>query len=158
MKRADLRIDSPCSADWSTMTREGQKRFCDACKKHVHDLSAMTPAEARAVLDAPRAKELCVRYLYDDQGNILFRPSYDLVPPGMLARVRRFVTTAGVVVAPLSLNACMGAAMPPEPAAVPTASATPVATVDPDAGPNDDQDKPPSAVAPVPTSTTLDPK
>lgn len=132
------------------MTRDGQKRFCDACKKHVHDLSSMSPAEARAVLDAPRARDLCVRYLYDDEGNVLFRPSYDLVPPSMLARVRRFVTAAGVVVAPLSLNACMGAAMPPEHPPVPSASATPVAT-SPDAidgGAAAIQD-PPSAVAPV---------
>ena len=132
MKRADLPIESPCSANWSTMTRDGQKRFCDACKKHVHDLSAMSPAEARGVLDAPRARDLCVRYLYDDEGNILFRPSYELVPPSMLARAKRFVTAAGVIVAPLSLNACMGAAEAPPmpPPAVPTASAMPVAADD----------------------------
>ncbi len=114
------------------MTRDGQKRFCDACKKHVHDLSAMSPAEARGVLDAPRARDLCVRYLYDDEGNILFRPSSDLVSPSMLARVRRFVTAAGVVVAPLSLNACMGAAPapPPPPPPAATASAIPAATED----------------------------
>ena len=141
MKRADLRIDSPCSADWSTMTRDGQKRFCDACKKHVHDLSSMRPAEARAVLDAPRARDLCVRYLYDDEGNILFRPSYDLVPPTMLARVRRFVTAAGVVVAPLTLNACMGAAEAPPPVApAATASALPAVAVD--AGPSTDENVP----------------
>ena len=142
MKRADLRIDSPCSADWSTMTRDGQKRFCDACKKHVHDLSSMSLAEARAVLDAPRTRDLCVRYLYDDEGNILFRPSYDLVPPSMLARVRRFVTAAGVVVAPLTLNACMGAAeAPPIMPPAPTASAVPAA-VAADAGPSTDENVP----------------
>ncbi|MGH7283734.1 MAG: hypothetical protein ACRELY_19585 [Polyangiaceae bacterium] len=139
MKRSDLPIEAPCSATWSTMTRDGQKRFCDACKKHVHDLSAMTPENARAVLDAPRARDLCVRYLYDDEGNILFRPSYDLVPQSMLARARRFVTAAGVVALPLTLNACMGAApMPPTP---PTASASPIATSAalPDAGASENQ-------------------
>ncbi|HEX7667308.1 MAG TPA: hypothetical protein VF407_22405 [Polyangiaceae bacterium] len=98
------------------MTKEGQKRFCDACKKHVHDLSSMTPPEARALLDAPSAEGLCVRYLYDAEGNILFTPTDALIKPSALARARRFVTAAGALAIPLSLNACMGARMAePEP-------------------------------------------
>lgn len=140
MKRVDLPIPSPCAQSWSTMTKEGQRRFCDACKKHVHDLSSMTPPEARALLDAPSAEGLCVRYLYDQAGNILFKATDALVKPSMLSRARRFVTAAGVLAIPLSLNACMGAKMP-EPAqpsvgeANPDASVLPVAT-DGDAGPD----------------------
>ncbi len=122
------------------MTREGQKRFCGACKKHVHDLSSMTPPEARALLDAPSAEGLCVRYLYDQAGNILFRPTDVLVKPSALSRARRFVTAAGALAIPLSLNACMGAKMaePPqpsvgEPMANPDPSVVPAAT-DADAG------------------------
>ncbi|MEO8800357.1 MAG: hypothetical protein ABI551_20865 [Polyangiaceae bacterium] len=122
------------------MTKEGQKRFCDACKKHVHDISSMTPPEARALLDAPSAEGLCVRYIYDRAGNILFRPTDALVKPSALARARRFVTAAGVLAIPLSLNACMGAKMPEpaqpsvgEPMANADASVLPAAT-DADAG------------------------
>ena len=129
------------------MTRDGQKRFCDACKKHVHDLSSMSPAEARAVLDAPRSRDLCVRYLYDDEGNILFRPSYDLVPASMLARARRFVTAAGVLALPLTLNACMGAAeAPPVTPPAATASAIPAVASDAGAPMNDDVPVAPAAV------------
>lgn len=115
----------------------------------------MTPAEARRTLDE-KAVGLCVRYLYDDEGNILFMPSYDLVAPSLLTRARRFVTAAGVLVAPLTLNACMGAAMkePMPPQAPPVETATTIPDATPvDAGTNEAT----SAVVPVtPTPAVKD--
>ena len=49
---AQLHVDFPCTRDWDAMPGEGPTRFCDACGKHVHDLSRMTTAEAeRLVLE-----------------------------------------------------------------------------------------------------------
>lgn len=61
MKRTDLPIPEPCDADWDAMTGDDQRRFCDHCQKHVHDLSAMTESEARGVTSEPG---VCVRYTF----------------------------------------------------------------------------------------------
>ena len=44
---ARVAIASPCTADWNTMAGDERRRFCTSCRLHVHDLSAMTAAEAR---------------------------------------------------------------------------------------------------------------
>jgi hypothetical protein len=84
------------------MKPSDNKRFCDACKKHVHDLSAMTEEDARAALATPPAEGLCVRYLYDAHGAIVFRGAP--MAPSMLVRARRFAAAA----LPLALAACTG--------------------------------------------------
>jgi tRNA-binding EMAP/Myf-like protein len=153
MKRSDLAIPSPCSQDWNTMTAEGKKRFCQACKKHVQDLSQMSEAEAQALLATPPAEGLCVRYLYDAFGNVLFDlVDTRIVPASRLVRARNALAK-GAVMAGLaaSVTACMGAAQPRPPEAVmggmvpseplpapvatqaPTAPAAPVATQAPTA-------------------------
>jgi hypothetical protein len=117
MNRNELPIVSPCGADWQGMTsRDIATRFCDACRKHVHDLSRMTQAEARRLLAAPATEGLCVRYLHDERGDILFaQETAKLVPASRLAPVKRLLAAATLAAAPLSLTACMGAASMPPP-------------------------------------------
>jgi hypothetical protein len=76
MRRLHLPIQDPCHEDWTAMESDGEsRRFCLVCTKHVHDLSAMTEATARAVLADGRSEgRMCVRYLADEAGNIRFRP------------------------------------------------------------------------------------
>lgn len=76
MHRAQLPILNPCSEDYAAMDGPAQRRFCDRCDKHVHDLSAMTEPEAKALLDgrAP-GQRLCVRYRCGTDGRIAFRPT-----------------------------------------------------------------------------------
>jgi hypothetical protein len=106
MRATDIPIASPCGADWRTMKPSDTKRFCDACQKHVHDLSAMTPTAAKALLSSPPTEGLCVRYLYDAHGEILFRDAP--LPTGMLVRAKRFATAAAAVALPMALAACSG--------------------------------------------------
>jgi hypothetical protein len=120
----EIPIASPCGADWRTMKPSDSKRFCDACNKHVHDLSSMTESEARAVLASPKAEGLCVRYLHDAYGDIVFRPVP--IPPSLLVRARRVAVSAAGVAAlamPMTLVACMGA--PAQPAQVTSTMGTP---------------------------------
>lgn len=68
-RRDEAALVTPCRADWSAMTPvEARQRLCAECNKVVHDLSAMTEADARRAL---RSGPLCVRYLYDVHGNII---------------------------------------------------------------------------------------
>lgn len=145
MHRDEIPIASPCGVYWNGMTlADAKKRFCADCKKHVHDLSQMSRAEARTLLSSTATENLCVRYLHDERGEIWFAPeAAPLVAPGRLARVKRFALAAAAVAAPLSLTACMGAAptpppQPPMPAAAesatpprPTVNVTPSASTTP---------------------------
>ena len=106
------------------MTLADRGRFCGECKKVVRELAQVTEAEARALLASPPTEGLCVRYVHDATGEIVFRP--DVVPVTRLARVRRAAAVALAAASlPLAVAGCMGAAPMPPPQ-VPTAP-----TVDP---------------------------
>src|SRR5262245_28002176 len=66
----NLRVASPCSADWSKMTGDERARHCDACDKTVYNLSGMTRDEAEALILAKEGR-LCVRYYQRADGTIL---------------------------------------------------------------------------------------
>jgi hypothetical protein len=132
MHASDIPIATPCGADWRTMKPTDTKRFCDACKKHVHDLSAMTKAEARAVLASPPIEGLCVRYLHDVHGDIVFQQGP--IAPTLLVRAKRMAMVAAAAALPMTMAACgtfgrpqptMGDPLPAMPA--PSASASAVA-------------------------------
>jgi hypothetical protein len=69
-----VRIATPCSADWDEMSPLGSDgarvRFCKKCEKNVYNLSEMTRAEAERLV---REKEgrLCVRFFQRSDGTIL---------------------------------------------------------------------------------------
>lgn len=64
-------INEPCNADWEAMTGSSSCKFCDACEKSVHNLSAMTEREATALVATE--SDLCVRYQRDAVGQIRFQ-------------------------------------------------------------------------------------
>lgn len=113
MKKSDLPIASPCGVDWSTMSAtEARARLCAHCDSLVHDLSAMSEGEARAVLAGGPA---CVRYLYDGDGNVLFGAEAErpfLVPARALLDKRsqqRWARAAALAGSLMALEACGGA-------------------------------------------------
>jgi len=110
MNRTEIPIASPCSADWSTMSLADRGRFCGACRKVVRELAQMTEAEARALLAAPPTEGLCVRYVHDATGEILFKRG-DVVPFQRLVRSAAAIALAAAL--PLATTACMGAAPAP---------------------------------------------
>jgi hypothetical protein len=113
MNRTDLPIATPCSVDWNTMTLADRGRFCGECRKVVRELAQLTEGEARALLASPPTEGLCVRYVHDTTGEILFRR--DIVPVGRLARMGRAAAVAVAMASiPLAAAGCMGTApMPP---------------------------------------------
>src|SRR4051794_23741089 len=104
MKTSDLPIASPCSVDWETMNPRATGRFCGDCKKVVADLSSLREKDAKARL-AAAPDGLCVRYLYDEHGNVWFKDSALVATAGLL---RKRASLAALALMPL-LTACMGA-------------------------------------------------
>jgi hypothetical protein len=98
MRTVDVEIEAPCDEDWDAMRVEagGVRRFCERCQHAVHDLSGMDEARARAFLRATEGQPMCIAYVEDEAGEIVFedakppaRPSATpsaLIP---LAQVRR---------------------------------------------------------------------
>jgi hypothetical protein len=108
MHATEIPIATPCGADWRSMKPTDNKRFCDSCRKHVHDLSAMTKEEARAVLASPPVEGLCVRYLHDVHGDIVFQQGP--IAPTLLVRAKRFAMVAAAAALPMAMAACGGGA------------------------------------------------
>lgn len=100
VKASEIRIPEPCNEDWEGMTPEQRGRFCAACQKKVHDLSAMTEGDAKALLATD--DDICVSYLSDTQGTVRFQPT-QIVPTSRLLRRASMASAAGLS---LALAAC----------------------------------------------------
>ncbi|MEO8549789.1 MAG: hypothetical protein ABI678_07440 [Kofleriaceae bacterium] len=66
----DIRIASPCTADWNTMTGDERVRHCGACKKDVYNLSNLRRDEAEALIREKHG-DLCARYYQRGDGTII---------------------------------------------------------------------------------------
>ncbi len=79
----DVRVATPCNADWNAMRGDERTRFCATCAKNVYNLSEMSRAAAMTLV---REKEghLCVRFYRREDGTMLT----DDCPVGLRA-VRR---------------------------------------------------------------------
>src|SRR6188472_3153808 len=87
----NIRIASPCSADWEQMYGDDRKRFCGDCKLNVYNLSGMTRDEAETLITNAEGR-LCVRFYKRSDGSVITRDC----PVGW-ARVRhrtRVIATA----------------------------------------------------------------
>ena len=68
----NIRVATPCSADWQQMTGDERVRACAQCNKNVYNLSSMTRDEAEALIVEKEGK-LCVRYFQRKDGTILLK-------------------------------------------------------------------------------------
>ena len=68
----NIRVASPCSADWAKMTGDARVRACADCNKNVYNISEMTRDEAEALILAKEGR-LCVRYYQRKDGTILLK-------------------------------------------------------------------------------------
>jgi hypothetical protein len=66
----NLKIASPCSANWTEMYGDERMRFCGDCKLNVYNLSGMTKYDAENLLRLAEGR-LCVRYIQRADGTIL---------------------------------------------------------------------------------------
>ncbi len=66
----NIKIASPCSADWNAMMGGERKRYCGDCKLNVYNLSGMSKTEAENLLINSEGR-LCVRFYRRPDGTIL---------------------------------------------------------------------------------------
>jgi hypothetical protein len=66
----NIKIASPCSANWDEMVGDERKKFCGECNLNVYNLSGMTKGEAENLLLESDGR-LCVRFFKRADGTIL---------------------------------------------------------------------------------------
>lgn len=66
----NLKIASPCSANWDEMYGDDRARFCGECKLNVYNLSGMTKHDAENLLINTEGR-LCIRYYKRADGTII---------------------------------------------------------------------------------------
>lgn len=93
-------IPAPCDADWDAMIGNERVRFCEHCKLHVTNLSALTRQEAMRLVSRSEGR-LCVRFIKRADGSVLTRQV-----PQTLHQISRRVSriAAGAFTATLSLS------------------------------------------------------
>ena len=66
----NIKIASPCQANWDAMHGNERKRFCGECKLNVYNLSGMSRYDAENLLRVSEGR-LCVRYFQRSDGTVL---------------------------------------------------------------------------------------
>ncbi len=66
----NIRVASPCSANWDEMYGNDRKRFCGDCKLNVYNLSGMTRVEAEDLIRRSEGR-LCVRFYSRADGSVI---------------------------------------------------------------------------------------
>jgi hypothetical protein len=92
---SNVKVASPCPADWDRMIGDERVRFCGQCQLNVFNLSAMTRDQAESVIAGAEGR-LCVRFYRRKDGSILTQDC----PVGLRAirqrasRIKRAVLSA----------------------------------------------------------------
>jgi hypothetical protein len=86
----NIRVATPCSADWAKMSGDERVRACADCNKNVFNISNLTREEAQALIIEKNGK-LCVRFYQRHDGTILLKDC----SIGLARKRRRRVIAAG---------------------------------------------------------------
>ena len=82
--KQNIRIASPCSADWNRMEGDERVRYCPECKLNVYNFSEISDADIENIV-SHRDGRLCARFYQRSDGTMLTRNC----PVGLRAVVRR---------------------------------------------------------------------
>lgn len=67
----NLRVASPCPADWEKMMGDERVRHCAECNLRVYNLSAMTERQVQKLIAGSGGKRLCTRLYRRADGTVL---------------------------------------------------------------------------------------
>ena len=88
----NVRIASPCSADWQEMYGDERKRFCGDCKLNIYNLSGMTKSEGETLIMNAEGR-LCVRFYQRADGSVITKDC-PVGWAGVKQRTKVFATAA----------------------------------------------------------------
>jgi len=104
---SNVNVAAPCAASWDRMTGDDRARFCSLCQKNVYNLSALTAAEVKALIQEKEGK-LCGRFYRRSDGTMLTADC----PVGLRNMARRLralsVAAAGLLFASLTASMIVG--------------------------------------------------
>jgi len=155
-----LRVKRPCRLPWDGLTPVSDDvRHCETCGKEVHDISALTYAEAEALVrsDETRERGLCGRIeRRTSDGAIRLADGYAF-PEN--ARASRKALTVAATVASFGLAACATQPAPvPELVSPPFVSGAPLAAPAPKPTPKEPTPEPPELGLAAPPEPTPEPE
>src|SRR5688572_20614291 len=90
-----IEIASPCTASWDAMHGDDRVRFCEQCKLHVYDISAMSRPEATELISSHQGR-LCVQMYRRPDGTVITDDCSAIRKAAR--RAARFAIAAGSVV------------------------------------------------------------
>ncbi len=67
----NIRVASPCPADWEKMIGDKRVRHCAECNLNVYNLSEMTERQVQELIADSRGKQLCTRFYRRADGTVL---------------------------------------------------------------------------------------
>ena len=70
-----LALKSPCPVRPELSEAGACRSACALCSKTVHHLSRMTEEQGREVIERSRTEDVCVRYVADRSGSVVFAPA-----------------------------------------------------------------------------------
>lgn len=85
-----LRVASPCSAGWESMTGNDRVRHCHACQLNIYNTAEMSNAEVQHLIET-RESRLCIRMYRRTDGTVLTNDC----PVGLRASLKRAARFAG---------------------------------------------------------------
>jgi len=113
-------VASPCTQPWDAMTGDDRSRFCESCRLHVYDLSAMTRDAAEEFVRTRKqgGGSVCVRLVRRADGTVVT----DDCGPVRRALRRRALRVRAAAVAALAFIFPMAACGREPPAPAPAAA------------------------------------
>ena len=96
-------IPAPCSMGWDRMRGDDRERFCEACGKHVYNLTTMGPEEIVSLISPLRDQggEICGRVFQRPDGELVTSESRRGRPTrkGWQCSIRSVMTWIAVIAA-----------------------------------------------------------
>lgn len=105
-----LRLASPCTMRWEDMEGDERTRYCGSCRLHVHNLSAMSSAQAEALVERTlgQGERLCGFFYQRADGTVMTQDC----PVGLVvvrARVRRRLARIAAALGMVATGGAMAA-------------------------------------------------
>jgi len=107
---SNIRIASPCPADWNKMVGDERVRHCAECNLNVYNLSAMTERQVQTLIAEHSGQRLCTRFYRRADGTVLTQDC-----PWSFRAMRRKASRLGaaVLTAFMSVTVAMGKSKAP---------------------------------------------